>query len=319
MPTPVTVSYPFDATGILQTNRISGEQHAVTENNFRDFYFIVPKFAPFFADNITIVHSYQGINKTLVENIDYYCALMMVGATRAIGKAVYGAVTLNNLNTSGVLSFSYNTIGGDWNVDQQYVVEQIAEKAYNPRTVSWEHVVGAPNVFPPIPHAWDLVDLVGETEVVDSLNAIEQAILTGSQTLAATHLTNFNNPHQVTKAQVGLSNLGNWARATDAQAVAGTSIDTLITPNSLKAALLNYYTKVQVDALIVEAINTAKDNADTAIANIVLKYAKSRAKDYFSTQSVRPEVTEAKIEEMVTKILGSGSTSRAKNYFTAQF
>lgn len=284
MATAPSVSYPFDPTGMLLSNKIIDEQHAVTENTFRDFHFIVPKFSPFFAGNLKIVHSYQGINKVLVENTDYYCALMMVGATRAIGKPVYGAVTLNNLNTSGVLSFTYNTLGGDWNVDQQFVVEQIAEKTYNPRTVSWEHVVGAPNVFPPIPHAWDLVDLVGETEVVDSLNGIEQAIINGSQTLSSTHLTNYLNPHRVTKEQIGLGNLGNWPRANDTQAKAGTSIDTLITPQTLRAVLLQYYLKTEVDALITTTLATAKENADTAISTIVAKYARSRAKDYFTAQ-----------------------------------
>jgi hypothetical protein len=283
-PTTVAVSYPFDATGILLTNKIVDEQHAVNENNFRDFYFIVPKFAPFFADNLKIIHTYQGVSKTLIENLDYYCALMMVGATRAIGKAVYGAVTLNNLNTSGVLSFTYNTIGGDWNIDQQYVVQQIAEKAYNPRTVSWEHIVAAPTVFPPIPHAWDLVDLVGEKEVVDSLNGIEQAIVNGSQTLAATHLSNFLNPHQVTKDQIGLGNLGNWARATDVQVADGASIDTLITPASLKTVLSLYYTKAQVDSLIAAAVVTAQNNTNAALTNLLAKIATSKAKNYFLAQ-----------------------------------
>jgi hypothetical protein len=250
MPDPVIVSYPFDATGILQTNRILDEQHAVTENNFRNYYFIVPKFAPFFADNISIVHSYQGESRVLVENVDYYCALMFIGATRAIGKPIYGAITLNNLNTAGIISLTYNTLGGKWNVDQQYIIEQIAEKAYNPRTVSWEQIVDSPETFPPIPHQWELVDLVGLSEVVDRLSLIEQAILMSGQNQASNHIVNFNNPHYVTKSQIGLSNVENWKIATQTEVLEGDSNMTLITPKTLSFINSFYYLKSEVDTLI---------------------------------------------------------------------
>lgn len=268
MPNPVIVSYPFDATGILQTNRILDEQHAVTENNFRNYYFIVPKFSPFFADNISIVHSFQGVNRQLVENVDYYCALMFIGATRATGKPVYGAITLNNLNTSGIISITYNTIGGNWNVDQQYIIEQIAEKAYNPRTASWEQIVGTPETFPPIPHQWELVDLVGLTDVVDRLSLIEQAILLASQTQSSVHLTNFNNPHFVTKTQLGLSNVGNWKLATQTEVLDGASNTTLITPSTLKFSNSFYYLKNEIDIII----------------NSIKPPVSSKAKTYFLAQ-----------------------------------
>lgn len=268
MPNPVIVSYPFDATGTLQTNRVIDEQHAVTENNFRDFYFIVPKFAPFFAESISVVHSNQGVNRVLVENVDYYCALMFIGATRSITKPIYGAITLNNLNTSGIISISYNTLGGEWCIDQQTVIEQIAEKAYNPRTVSWEQIVGTPITFPPTPHAWELVDMVGLSEVVTSLGGIEEAILTASTAQANAHFTNFNNPHFVTKTQLGLGNLGNWKLATQTDVIDGTSNDTLITPNTLNFATSNFYSKVEVDFII---------------SNIKIPVA-SKAKNYFLAQ-----------------------------------
>lgn len=250
MPEPVVISYPFDATGILQSNRILDEQHSVTENNFRNYYFIVPKFAPFFADNITVVHSYLGNVRQLVENVDYYCALMFVGATRAIGKPIYGAITLNNLGTSGVVSISYNTIGGTWNVDHLFVIEQIAEKAYNPRTVAWEHVVDTPTVFPPIPHAWELVDLVGQTEVVAALGDIEAAILKNATDEWINHSADHDNPHSVTKAQIGLSNVENWTIASVADVLAATSNDTLITPKNLNVKLENFFTKEEVNSIL---------------------------------------------------------------------
>lgn len=249
MPDPI-ITYPFDPSGILESNKIFSEQHATNESNFRDYYFIVPNFAPFFADTIVVNYTYQGITRQLIKDIDYYCALMFVGATRSTGKPVYGAITLNNLNAIGIISLTYNTVGGSWNVDQQFVIEQIAEKAYNPRTVAWEHIVNAPSNFPPAPHQWDLVDLVGQTEVVEVLSHIETAILTNATNEWNTHTTVFNNPHNVTKSQLGLGNVENWTIATNQEVALEVSNTSLITPKNLGVKLKGYYTKQEVDLLL---------------------------------------------------------------------
>jgi hypothetical protein len=175
MPNPV--SYPIDYTGLAPSNKITDEQHVATQFNDRNFFLIIPFYAPFFIDNLVIKRSLNGVVTTLQEGIDFYPAMPFLGATRSIGKPIYGAITLNNLNTAGTLQLQYQTLGGEWNLDQSYVLEQLAEKAYNPRLVSWEQVVGVPTTFPPVPHTWDLVDLVGQAEVVQELHAIEQAIL----------------------------------------------------------------------------------------------------------------------------------------------
>ena len=284
MTIPASVTYPFDSTGILPGNKVIGEQHSVTETNFRNYYFIVPVFAPFFAESIVLIHSYQGVNTRLVEDVDYYCALPFIGATRAIGRPVYGAITFNNLKTAGVVSINYQTLGGNYCVDQQYVLQQIAEKAYNPRTVSWEHIVEVPAIFPPGPHQWDLVDLVGEAEVVAGLADIEAAILYSSQQKASNHLTDFNNPHQVTKEQVGLGNVGNWARASNLEATAGVSTDTLIVPSTLRSVLQKFFTKDEINDLLTQLTIATQEKIDVAIASTPELVANSRAKNYFIAQ-----------------------------------
>lgn len=45
------------------------------------------------------------------------------------------------------------------------------------------------------------------------------------------HLEDFNNPHQVTKAQVGLGNVQNYPIATQAEAISGTRNDRYMTPD----------------------------------------------------------------------------------------
>ena len=48
------------------------------------------------------------------------------------------------------------------------------------------------------------------------------------------HISDTQNPHSVTKAQVGLGNVPNYATATDAEALTGTATNKLITPKNLQ-------------------------------------------------------------------------------------
>lgn len=52
-----------------------------------------------------------------------------------------------------------------------------------------------------------------------------------------THTTNYNNPHQTTKAQIGLGLVENYPIATNAEAIAGTASNRYLTPANLKATL----------------------------------------------------------------------------------
>lgn len=55
--------------------------------------------------------------------------------------------------------------------------------------------------------------------------------------IAYDHLYETDNPHQVTKAQVGLSSVGNYGLATQAEAEAGTSAVKYMTPQRTKQAI----------------------------------------------------------------------------------
>jgi hypothetical protein len=206
MPNPV--SYPIDYTGLAPSNKITNEQHVATQFNDRNFFLIIPFYAPFFIDNLVVKRVLNGETTTLQEGVDFYPAMPFIGATRSIGKPIYGAITLNNLNTAGILKIDYQTLGGEWNLDQSYVLEQLAEKAFNPRLVSWEQVVGTPTTFPPVPHTWDLVDLVGQAEVVQELHAIEQAILSKNGANATYTFGASFNSFGLTNDATGVENPG---------------------------------------------------------------------------------------------------------------
>lgn len=73
----------------------------------------------------------------------------------------------------------------------------------------------------------------------------------------AAHVALTNNPHGVTKAQVNLGNVENYAPATDADGTAGTATNLYMTPKSTKAALvaLGLDLSTKVDTALVGSPN----------------------------------------------------------------
>lgn len=170
------VTYPLDLSGQATTNLIQNELHTVNEAVFRDYHFIVPNFSPFYVDNFQITYILNGNNRILQEGVDYDFVLPYLTGIRTVGKPLYGAVTIHNLDLNGILSFTYQTLGGDHIADRYYVLNMLAEKAYNPRTTVWENVTDKPCAFPPTPHYQDYDNFYGQEELIAKLDEIKTAI-----------------------------------------------------------------------------------------------------------------------------------------------
>lgn len=171
------VSYPLDLTGISPANLITNELHSVSESQYKDYYFIVPNFSPFFIDSFVITSTIGGVVTVLQENIHFSFVLEYVTGTRKTGKVMYGGVTIHDPSVTGILSVTYRTIGGDQIADRMLVLTTLADKAYNPRTTIWDILTNIPNSFPPLPHYQDYNAFFGQEEVVIKLGLIRDAIL----------------------------------------------------------------------------------------------------------------------------------------------
>lgn len=175
-----TVTYPLDTSGVSPANLVNNEIHTVSEAQFRDYYFIVPNFAPFFVDNFQLIILRNGVEFILNEDVDWSFALPYITGTRVTGKQMYGAITLHNLELDGILKMRYQTIGGDQVCDRMYVLTYLADKAYNPRTTVWDIITNIPNAFPPVPHYQDYDQFKGQEAVVQALGEIRDAIAANS-------------------------------------------------------------------------------------------------------------------------------------------
>lgn len=211
-------TYPFDPTGQNVSNLVVDEQHVLTEVNSHPQRLLIPTFAPFSVYNLEVKYVDSLGNVTiLVEEFDYYLCLPYVQATRSLGFVLYGGISINNLNLNGTIKVTYQTLGGDWIADPQYVLDRLAELVYNPRVTIWDIVTDKPNQFPPINHIEDMDYIYGHGDLINSINGISLAIgsTPNPNTPTLQHLINSNNPHSTTKDQIGLGFVANLPIASD--------------------------------------------------------------------------------------------------------
>lgn len=241
----MTTFYEFDPTGTLPANRITGEQQIITAVSGRNYHFIVPTYAPFFADGCTI--SYKDIDNNirfLVEGIDFHFSFQFIAASRSCAKPIYGGISLLNLQLAGVITLAYNTVGGQWTLDPVQINEILSDMTRNPRVTSWEQVANVPTLFPVVDHEWNLTDLVGMSDVVQSVEDVAQAIADKPVQGPVA------DPSLIpTKNMLGLGNVQNFGVATDAESIDGTSITKYMTPRGVRLAI----------QVVLESIGNAAD------------------------------------------------------------
>lgn len=175
LPQPIDIGkllqYPFDRTGAAVTNRIQ-EIYELTDENRNEFNYIIPRFAPFFADSIIVekLDTEDGNPLLLKKNQDYYLGGHFGEIRPFIGQArVESLVIFDDRRITGRYRVTYQTLGGPFVLDATGYAEQIANYLVNPFQTTWGEVVGKPIEYPPVPHGHDASELVG---IVDVVNAI---------------------------------------------------------------------------------------------------------------------------------------------------
>lgn len=269
-----TYAYPFDPTGLASSNLVQNEQHTTTNINSQNYFYIVPKFSPFFADGLVVTYTNLETHetRTLDRVIDYDLAFLFYGATHSIGKVLYGALSIYNLDADGVINITYQTLGGEWCVDQEYVLEKLAEHNYNPRTINWDQLTNVQETFPPISHdlsaeyIYDSGALMNALKGIEDkiagritpeesftkilqinerISVIESTINTINDTISSIatglqqHINRVDNPHRTSKTQTSLGNVENVGITSSIELLAGVG-NNLITLNQLRSVLKEY-------------------------------------------------------------------------------
>lgn len=281
----------FDPNANNPNNLVTQEIHTITaETQFR-FQVIIPLFGPFYETDFIMVYTPNGGSPiTLVPKVDYLLVYNFLSATRSTGFPVYGGIQLTNNTLEGTFTIQYRTIGGDWVLSQSDINQVLANQLQQPKTTSWENVINLPYAFPVTNHNYNIVDMVGAAELVNSIDDLAQTIANkdpdiNAQTTIDNHLLDINNPHQTTKSQVGLGNVENYGVANSTEAINSSVNNKYMTPKTTNDVIQNhkneadphpnYTTNTEVTTLIEDKINELKNetnpftqySTDTEITN----------------------------------------------------
>ena len=230
-------TYPEDRTGTRASNLITGEKHVLTPDNNRNFHFIIPKFAPFYAASVKLFKSINGTLLELKEGTDYHYSLEYVSASLSTGKPVYGGISFVDLSLdSTIVLQQYRTVGGQWTLNTQELLETIANIVFNPRKLTWDQISGKPQTFGPTDHTFDFNNLLTEKQIGDKLTDIRNAILSSAQS-GTDHENRMDNPHNVSAIQLGVGAFYQKGIATITEALNGSDPDKVITAAVLKSVL----------------------------------------------------------------------------------
>jgi hypothetical protein len=261
-----TYLYPEDLNGTLPSNLIPSEVQTLQAPGPTDYYFIIPKAAPFFVDSLIIVNPANG--QPYVEGDDYQVGHLFIEAMNSTGRPIAGSIRFMRPTIVGQVRLTYRTIGGPWGFSDQAILRELSNKHLNPLIRSWGDIDVLPYAFPPLPHDQRIDSLVGSAEINATLEKIAEILEATAEGTSKSHIDNRNNPHVVTAFQVGLGNVPNFQMANDQQHLDAARNDLFTNPRGV-LLLVNKYAVTPLTAHI-QAKGNVHDMvpADIGLGNV---------------------------------------------------
>lgn len=233
-------TYEFDPNGTNPANRVVGENHTITPANGADFNFIVPRAAPYHRNSLVVRHPASGT--TLTEGIDYVPSWYFeAGSNTAPYPAIYAAISLLTTQFEGsTLQLEYQTLGGEFVLDEVILTTILANVQLDPRTTTWDSVSMKPGIYLPEPHLHHILETVGYDELVEVLREFKDGFtleFSSLMTAIQSHITDKNNPHDTDLVKLGIARFENVYRSTFEEMLEGTNDINYITAKVVRDLL----------------------------------------------------------------------------------
>lgn len=246
----IIIKYPEDPTGLNPNNLVINEPHDLGSGRNRAF---VPTYGSYFTETMIVTEATTG--RVLTKGTHYIAAQLQQDASMAMDKEICAVVVITDPTVQDQLLFTYQVVGGVFSTSVSALQKMIEDLDLDERAVEWGMIIGKPTAFPPAPHLHDIGDIYGFEYLVEALDALRNAILIGDEaahdelrqyiryedgllrdSITAldgrfqAHVQDQDNPHNTTKAQVGLGSVDNYPTATQPEAEAGAVNNRFMTP-----------------------------------------------------------------------------------------
>lgn len=172
---PLIIRYPLDLSGMDPNNLVLGEEHSVADSNKKA---VATTYGPFFTKGLVVRNAATGA--PLTKNVDYVAAHLYQEATMRSGQEVCAVIIVKN-PTVATISIDYQVVGGEFTAASSVIEQLLIDFESDDRPITWGMIIGVPDQFPPAAHLHDIGDLYGFEFLVEVLEGIRQAILTGDE------------------------------------------------------------------------------------------------------------------------------------------
>ena len=213
------IGYELDVSGTSPANRVS-ENRTLTKKAIDGRAFVIPKAAPFYADNAKVVYK----NQILIEDVDYHLILESEELSHTLERRIVGGILFNTVKLNELVTFEINTVGGNYNLPLGNTVENMAQIIRNPLFTTWSQLTGTPVGLPTWSHVHDWNSTVGYEGFIAKFDLLYLAMLSNSGSGGSSNSDLLNaalQAHSIStvahdKSAVGLGNLFNYQLAQDA-------------------------------------------------------------------------------------------------------
>jgi len=223
---------PTDFTGTALGNRRSNEVHHLITVAGKTNRAFVCKHGAFYSKSMI---ARDNTGRLLIQGTDYKTVYHYEDMSTLTGKEVMGFVVVTNAAVVSPVTIQYQALGGPFSVSADELQELLEAVDDSNFPFVWGDIIGKPTVYKPSPHAhkyWQLYGLETTVKEIDRLAAAwakgnsavmsdneryaddyvasARAEIANYQAAVNAHISNFNNPHSLTPAQVQREKLFNW-------------------------------------------------------------------------------------------------------------
>lgn len=213
----------------------------------------IPTYGPFYTEGLVIRE--RATQRVLEPDVHYKAVNLHEEATLLSGMEACTFVVVTDPEVHSELEMDYQIVGGSFIVPVDAIIKLIEDLDLDNRPVKWGDIYGKPEKYNPTKHLHDAGDLYGFEYVTAALERIRDAILIGDAAAHEEildyvdkqdgilndlikdleirfdqHRTDYENPHNTTKAHVGLGIVENYKPASQVEAEAGVLNNRYMTP-----------------------------------------------------------------------------------------
>lgn len=143
------MSYALDVAGTNSANRVPDEYAFVSPGReLKEPALIIPRAAPFFGSNLDIYTGKMQTGRRLIQGQDYLLLNPFVPIEQLYTAEFFYGIWIINPEVTLDLWLSYNTLGGDFALNEEKIFEELLGLMTNQIYFDWNQITNKPTAYP---------------------------------------------------------------------------------------------------------------------------------------------------------------------------